>query len=60
MLVVFSPIFVADTKLIFRYNFVVPLMKVYDIVPKYIEMTQLFIYRVFKIPWKSGVSTIWR
>ena len=26
MLVVFSPIFVTDTKIIFRYNFVAPLM----------------------------------
>ena len=27
MLVVFSPSFVADTKMIFRYDFVAPLMK---------------------------------
>ena len=27
MLVVFSPIFVADTKIIFRYDFVAPLTK---------------------------------
>ena len=27
MLVVFSPIFVVDTKIIFRYNFIAPLME---------------------------------
>ena len=31
MLVVFSPIFVADTKIIFRYDFVAPLISLYCI-----------------------------
>ena len=35
MLVVFSPIFVADTKIIFRYDFVAPLKLVYGIVDSY-------------------------
>ena len=35
MLVVFSPIFVADTKIIFWYDFVAPLKLVYGIVDSY-------------------------
>ena len=31
MLVAFSPIFVADTKIIFRYDFVAPLIALYCI-----------------------------
>ena len=31
MLVVFSPIFVADAKIIFRYDFVVPLKMIIDL-----------------------------
>ena len=46
MLVVFSPIFVADTKIIFRYDFVAPISSFAEV--KFLHVSVVDICCVFK------------
>ena len=57
MLVVFSPIVVAYTKVIFLYDFVAPLMKKLSLTPT--RKSLLTIYKVFVRPNLDHVDTIY-